>query len=475
MTGVRRLSPNWTKVAMTWLPFADAASDDLPLGRLLRLALFQVSVGMTMVLLNGTLNRVMIVELHTPAWLVAPMIALPVLAAPFRALIGHRSDTHRSVLGWRRVPYIWFGTLMQFGGLAIMPFALLLTSRPDTFVAGVGASAFAFLLAGMGLHTTQTAGLALATDIAPEDKRPRAVALLYVMLLVGMMITAMVIGSLLLDFQPTRLVQVVQGSAVAVFLLNVVALWKQEARSAAVAADNSPRARFVEVWTEFAADQRTRRLLAGIGAGAAAFSMQDALLEPYGGEVLGLSVGATTALTGGWAMGMLGGLALVSRRLDRGGDPLRLAGLGLVSGIVAFMLVLFAAPLGSPALLQIGAVAIGFGGGLFSVGTLIATMSLASAGTSGIALGSWGAVQASAAGLAIGLGGILRDVVSDFAASDGLGSVMASRGTGYATVYLIEIVLLLVTLVVIGPLVGRDRSTALDQSSARFGLSEFPT
>jgi BCD family chlorophyll transporter-like MFS transporter len=137
--------------------------------------------------------------------------------------------------------------------------------------------------------------------------------------------------------------------------------------------------------------------------------------------------------------------------------------------------VLFAAPLGSPALLQIGAVAIGFSGGLFSVGTLIATMSLASAGTSGIALGSWGAVQASAAGLAIGLGGILRDVVSDFAASDGLGSVMASRGTGYATVYLIEIVLLLVTLVVIGPLVGRDRSTALDQSSARFGLSEFPT
>ena len=96
---------------------ASSGDADLPLARLLRLALFQVSVGMTIVLLNGTLNRVMIVELGTPAWLVAPMIALPVLIAPFRALIGHRSDTHRSVLGWRRVPYIWFGTLMQFGGL----------------------------------------------------------------------------------------------------------------------------------------------------------------------------------------------------------------------------------------------------------------------------------------------------------------------------------------------------------------------
>ena len=31
-----------------------------------------------------------------------------------------------------------------------------------------------------------TAGLALATDLAPADARPRVVALLYVMLLVGM-------------------------------------------------------------------------------------------------------------------------------------------------------------------------------------------------------------------------------------------------------------------------------------------------
>lgn len=125
------LADKWTRVAVAWLPFADAASADLPLARILRLALFQVSVGMATVLLSGTLNRVMIVELSTPAWLVALMIAIPLLVAPFRALIGHRSDTHRSVLGWRRVPYIWLGTLMQFGGLAIMPFALLLLSRPD--------------------------------------------------------------------------------------------------------------------------------------------------------------------------------------------------------------------------------------------------------------------------------------------------------------------------------------------------------
>ncbi|WP_454599152.1 BCD family MFS transporter [Qipengyuania sp. SM2507] len=471
MNRLARLSTNWSRVATTWLPFADAASTELPLGRLLRLALFQVSVGMTMVLLNGTLNRVMIVELQMPAWLVASLIALPLLVAPFRAAIGHRSDTHRSVLGWRRVPFIWLGTMMQFGGLAIMPFALLLIGRPETFAVGLGASALAFLLAGAGMHTTQTAGLALATDLAPEDKRPRAVALLYVMLLVGMMISALAIGTRLANFTPTLLVGVIQGAAVLALLLNIIALWKQEPRRAAVAAPLTERVPFAEVWREFTAKRNARRLLLAIGLGAGAFAMQDALLEPYGGEVLGLSVGATTALTGAWALGALGGFALTARRLDRGADPLRIAGFGVVTGIGAFMLVLFAAPLALPAMLALGAGGIGFGVGMFSVGTLVAAMALARGGTSGLALGAWGAVQASCAGFAIAFGGILRDVIAGFAAADGL----TDRASGYATVYIIEIALLLLTLAVIGPLVGRDRNHAPGQAHARFGLTEFPT
>ena len=154
-----------TRIAPRWLPFADAASPELPLGRILRLSLFQIAVGMATVLLVGTLNRVMIVELNVSATLVAAMVCLPFLFAPLRALIGHRSDMHRSVLGWRRVPYIWFGSLLQFGGLAIMPFALLVLSGDGVgpVLYGQIGAALAFLLVGAGLHTTQTAGLALAT------------------------------------------------------------------------------------------------------------------------------------------------------------------------------------------------------------------------------------------------------------------------------------------------------------------------
>ena len=101
--------------------------------------------------------------------------APPLLFAPLRVLIGHRSDHHRSILGWRRVPFIWFGTLLQFGGLAVLPFAMLVMSGGGVGPAWLGqaGAALGFLLVGAGMHMTQTVGLALATDLAPAEARPR--------------------------------------------------------------------------------------------------------------------------------------------------------------------------------------------------------------------------------------------------------------------------------------------------------------
>lgn len=469
----------WNRIGTRFLPFADAATSELPLSRILRLSLFQVSVGMAAVLLTGTLNRVMIVELGMSASLVAAMVSLPLLFAPLRALIGFKSDHHTSLLGWKRVPYIWFGTLMQFGGLAILPFALLVMSGTGTGPAYIGqfGAVAGFLLVGAGMHTTQTAGLALATDLAPAHARPRVVALLYVMLLAGMMVSAIIIGRLLADFTPTKLVQIIQGAAALTMILNLIALWKQEARDRSATAARETDPQFRETWAIFIARPMTLRLLVAIGLGAAAFSMQDVLLEPYGGQILGLSVGATTSLTALWAIGMLSGFALAARSLGDGGEPHRLAGFGGVVGIAAFLFVIFAAPLHSIALLAIGATLIGFGGGLFSVGTLTAAMAISDSeafgGRAGLALGAWGAVQATCAGLAIVLGALVRDFVSAAAVARDLGATLAGPATGYAFVYGIEILLLLGTIVALGPLV---RGTGADPVSAdtRFGLSEFP-
>jgi len=466
----------WTRLGPRFLPFADAASEELPLGRLLRLSLFQVSVGMAVVLLTGTLNRVMILELNVPAWLVALMVSLPLVFAPFRALIGYRSDTYRSYLGWRRVPYIWYGSLLQFGGLAIMPFALLVLSgdvRGGSPVWGQVGAALAFLMVGAGLHTTQTAGLALATDLAKPENRPRVVALLYVMLLVGMGASALILGFLLKDFSAVRLIKVVQGAAVVTMVLNFVALWKQEARDPKRTAHDLPRPTFREMWRSFADGGRAPRLLVAVGLGAAAFSMQDVLLEPYGGEVLGLSVAATTTLTALFAAGTLVGFAIAARSLSRGSDPHRIAGYGAVVGVFAFSALVFSAPTGSADLFRVGTVLIGFGGGLYAVGTMIAAMALARDGNSGMALGAWGAVHATATGGAIALGGALKDFVGALSEMGALGPVLTGPSVGYSVVYHLEILLLFCALVAIGPLVRRP-GAPVEVPRTKFGLAELP-
>ncbi len=462
------------QISERWLPFADAASSELPLERILRLSLFQFSVGMAVVLLNGTLNRVMVLELEQPAWLVSLMVSLPLLFAPLRALVGHRSDHHRSYLGWRRVPYIWLGTMAQFGGLAIMPFALIVLTEPHNgpLWTGMVASALAFLLVGAGLHTTQTAGLALATDLASDRLRPRVVALLYVTLLVGMIISSLAFAALLQEFDYIRLIRVVQGAAVLTMVLNVIALWKQEARNPTLTAHDRQRPRFRESWSQLKQSGRAPRLLLAVGLGSIGFSMQDILLEPYGGQVLGLSVAATTGLTAIFSLGMLAAFALASRQLSEGRDPLRLAANGALVGIFAFAAVLLAAPLESGLLFRLGTAAIGFGSGAFAIGTLTAAMDLAEGGRSGIALGAWGAVQATATGLAIAGGGGLRDSVGHLAEGGMLGPALTGPATGYGAVYQLEILVLFLALVVIGPLVRNQAEEPTERPA--FYLNDIP-
>jgi len=466
MDVTRSLIRRWASLGPRFLPFADAASAQLPLSRLLRLALFQVSVGMALALLVGTLNRVMIVELHVPASVVAVMVALPVLWAPLRALIGFRSDHHRSALGWRRVPFIWMGTLVQFGGFAVMPFALLVlagagqsTQWPGWL--GPAGAGLAFLLVGAGLHTTQTAGLALATDLAPQESHPKVVGLMCVMLLVGTIVGAFAFGAFLRDYSPGRLIQVIQAAAIMTLVLNTVALWKQETRRPARGDAPAPAEppSFGQAWRAFVAGDGARRRLTAIALGTLAFGMQDVLLEPYGGQVLGLGVGATTWLTAVLATGGLVGFGIASAVLSRGADAARMAFAGAAVGIPAFAAVILAAATGSIPLFVAGVACVGLGAGLFGHGTLTLTMTRAPREQSGLALGLWGAVQATAAGVAMALGGLLRDLAGWFAARGAFGGDLAGPATGYGMVYSIEILLLVATLVVLGSGITERRFT----------------
>lgn len=300
------------------MPFADATSDGLPLGQLLRLSLFQASVGMAQGLMRG--------------------------------------------------------------GLAVLPFALIGLAGdqirgPEW--AGTALAAVAFLMTGIGMHMTRTAGLALASDRATDETRLRVMALLYVMYLAGMGISALVAGWLLRDFAPLTLVRVVQGCGLATLVLNLIALWKQEKVSPMTKAERAaPAPTFSAAWADLMKDRSVMRLLVVVVLGTLSFNMQDVRLEPYGGQILGLSVGQTTLLTAMWSLGALCGFLLAARGLGRGQDPFRLAAKGALAGIAAFSAVIVSgAPQRAP-LFHFGAIAIGFGSGIFGVSTLTAAMAM---------------------------------------------------------------------------------------------------
>jgi BCD family chlorophyll transporter-like MFS transporter len=129
--------------------------------------------------------------------------------------------------------------------------------------------------------------------------------------------------------------------------------------------------------------------------------------------------------------------------------------------------VIVAAAVSSVALFAAGVGLIGFAGGIFSHGTLTLTMNRAPKEQVGLALGAWGAVQATSAGVAVALGGILRDAVGAVAMRGSFGAALAHEATGYTFVYTIEIALLLATIAAMTALVGdRRRSTAASGAMA---------
>jgi BCD family chlorophyll transporter-like MFS transporter len=323
------------------------------------------------------------------------------------------------------------------------------------------------------MHTTQTAGLALATDLASEKTRHQVVTMLYLMLLVGMVIGALGFSLLLEPFSYFRLIQVIQGSALVVAGLNIVAMWQMEPRRPDLTSFELSRPSFGQSWRALSANLGAHRLLIAVALGTLGFSMQEILLEPYGAEVLAMSVSQTTRLTAIFAGGMLIAMALSARYLGRAGEPIRLAAYGAVVGVFAFAAVIMAGAFDSLILFAAGTLLIGIGNGLFAVGTLTAAMLLAGTATAGLVIGTWGAVQATAAGCAVFLGGALRDVTEALIQGGMVSQQLSGPATPYGAVYHLEIIILFASLIALGPLVrqlGNDKDQPLTMK-----LADFPS
>jgi len=180
-----------------------------------------------------------------------------------------------------------------------------------------------------------------------------------------------------------------------------------------------------------------RALFIVLFGGTLALATHDVLLEPYGGQVLGMSVAATTRLTALWGVAMIIGITAAGLALWRGYSPIGVIIGGCISGALGFLVVILAGGSVDVNMFRSGVVFIGIGRGLFIVGSVALIMALADRAHAGLFIGLWGVTQALAQGFGTVGGGLARDI-----AQQQTGSILL----GYTSVYAAALVILLLTL-----------------------------
>jgi len=370
----------------------------------LQLGLIHMAVAMTLVPINSTLNRVMIKELGLSATLVVALASLPYLFSPIQVAIGSYSDRH-PLFGRRRSPYILAGLLLCAAGVAAAPYcAYLLASR---FWLGLAAGAAAFGAWGMGYNLAAVSYLALATELSGKGGRGRTLAVMWCLMIGGIIATSLGLGRLLDPYSPavlSRSFALVAGAALLIGLAGLAGLEKRTPSPAA-----GERSAWGPVLRGAARNPQALLFFVYLLLLLSAVFGQDLLLEPFGGEVLSLSIAQTSRLTSIWGGSFLAAMALGSA-LERRVAKKILALSGGLAAFLALMILLASGLLGSRAVFYSGTVLLGLGTGVSTLANLSLMMDMTVAGREGAFIGLWGIASAFSRVAGSATGGLARDL-----------------------------------------------------------------
>lgn len=406
-----------------------------------RLGLVQACMGAVVVVTTSTLNRIMVVELALPALLPGILVALHYLVQMVRPRMGFGADQGRRCTSWMLGGVI---VLALGGALASVATVLMQTA----FGLGLTLSVLAFSMIGLGVSACGTSLLVLMAKRVPDSRRAPAATLVWMMMIFGFAMTAITVGKLIDPYTPEQLIRVTVGLAVLVVVVAALSLWGLEGKvtegtdaapAHAASGERSARqfkATLVQVWRE----PQARTFTIFVFLSMLAYSAQDLILEPFAGDVFGMTPGQTTQLAGFQHGAVLAGMlwvALVGWERVKGR-------LGSVHSWMVWGCVLSAFAMVGLAMagvqwhswpLKLNIVVLGVANGAFSIAAIATMMRLSTQGAhgnEGTRMGLWGAAQA----IAFGLGGLLGTAASDMAHW-----LMASSGLAYSSVFGFEAVM----------------------------------
>ncbi|HLO47454.1 MAG TPA: BCD family MFS transporter [Kamptonema sp.] len=458
--------------------FPESNSARIPKIKLLtmfRLGLFQMGLGIMSLLTLGVINRLMIDELKVLPWIAAGAIAMHQFMSPARVWFGQMSDA-KTIFGYHRTGFIWIGaalfTTTSFIALQVvwqLGGSLQATGWSFQTYSWAGILALVFAFYGLVLSASSTPFAALLVDVSDEENRSQLIGVVWSMLMVGIVLGAIISSKLLnrpelcgteiLSYNPSLAAPVadlakLQSSVNPLFvimpavvfglsLLATIGVEKKYSRFAlrSMAVDREDKISLGKALKVLTASRQTGLFFSFLLVLTISLFMQDAIMEPYGGEVFGMCISETTKLNVPFGTGTLIGISgtgfLILPRLGK----VKTTKLGSIAAVVCFGLIILAGVTANAGLLKASLLFFGFSAGVLTAGATSLMLDLTAAETAGTFIGAWGLSQAMARGLATVLGGAILN----------LGKVLfESSMLAYGLVFTLEAVGMGVAILLLG-------------------------
>ena len=280
-----------------------------------------------------------------------------------------------------------------------------------------------FIIYGLALSASSTPFAALLVDISDEDNRSKVVGIVWSMLMVGIIIGAITSSILLKQVGVDAPLDTVKTSVNSLFIkvpaivlifafVATVGVEQKYSRysSRSTIANREDKITLATTFKILRANRQTGLFFRFVFVLIISLFLQDAVLEPYGGEIFLMPISETTKLNAVSGMGTLIGLGttgfLVVPKLGKK-NSLKV---GCVATAISFILIVISGFTREPSLLKIAVFLYGLAAGLTTTASLSLMLDLTAAETAGTFIGAWGLAQAMARGLSTVIGGAALDV-----------------------------------------------------------------
>jgi len=386
----------------------------------IQLGLIHLAVAMTLVPINSTLNRVMIKELSISATLVAVIASLPYLASPIQVIIGSYSDRH-PIRGYHRTPYILVGLLLCVAGVAISP--MIAYTLVDNFWVGIIIAVLAFGAWGFGYNLAAVSYISLASEISEAKERSRTIAVMWGMMILGIILTAITLSYLVDPYTKEALQRsfwIIGGTAL---VLGMIGLIQLETEKSGKVVPHQERHSWSKMTKAIVSNSQVHLFFWYLIILLAAILGQDILLEPFAAEAFDMSVKQTTRITSIWGVFVLISIGMAGW-LETRISKQSVASWGGAAAFAGFGLITLSGLLRSQSVFYTGILFLGVGTGMSTVSNLAIMLEMTVDGNVGMFIGVWGMASAISRLIGSVLGGAGRDLVYTITGDNVLGYII---------------------------------------------------